>query len=62
MGTGPRLQMLTDQPELNRYVEHRFSRHAESIRLAEKLRTMRMARAQDGEAFGLLTSYPALLR
>ena len=52
--------MLTDQPELNRYVEHRFSRHAESIRLAEKLRTMRMARAQDGEAFGLLTSNPAL--
>ncbi len=57
---GPRLQMLTDQPGLNRYLEHRFSLHAESIRLAEKLRTMRMARAQDGEAFGLLTSNPAL--
>jgi len=60
IGTGPRLQMLSDDPEVNRTVEREFARWATRIGLAAKLRTMRMARAQDGEAFGLLISNPNL--
>jgi len=53
IGTGPRLQMLADADETNRAVEREFTRWATAIRLAEKLRTMRKARAVDGEAFAL---------
>ena len=58
VGTGPRLQMLTDDAEANRLVEQEFMRWAEAIGLAEKLRTMRMARAEDGEAFAMLVTNP----
>ncbi len=60
VGTGPRLQLLTEDPEINRIVETAFAEWAGEIRLAEKLRTMRMAKATDGEAFALLTGNPAL--
>jgi capsid protein len=60
IGTGPRLQMLTDNEEVNRTVEREFNRWSKAVGLAEKLRTMRMARAADGEAFALLTNNPAL--
>jgi len=60
IGTGPRLQMLTPSAEANRRIEQAFSRWAKAVGLAEKLRTMRMARAQDGEAFAILTSNPRL--
>jgi lambda family phage portal protein len=60
VGTGPRLQMLTDDDASNRTVEGEFDRWAEAIRLPEKLRTMRMARAQDGEVFAMLTVNPAI--
>jgi len=56
IGTGPRLQMLADSAEDNRTIEAEFARWAKSVGLAEKLRTMRQARAQDGEAFALLVS------
>ncbi|TWU39330.1 phage portal protein [Novipirellula artificiosorum] len=56
VGTGPRLQMLTPDANANRIVEQEFFAWAESVGLAEKLRTMRLARVSDGEAFGLLTS------
>ena len=56
VGTGPRLQMLTADPNANRFVEQEFFHWAESVGLAEKLRTMRLARVADGESFGLLTS------
>jgi len=56
VGTGPRLQMLTDDPEANREIEKEFSDWAKAVNLAEKLRTMRMARAEDGEAFAMLVS------
>ncbi|MCL4194963.1 MAG: phage portal protein, partial [Thermoguttaceae bacterium] len=48
IGTGPRLQMLTDDGEANRRIEREFTAWAKAIHLAERLRTMRMARAQDG--------------
>lgn len=60
IGTGPRLQLLTDDAEANRQVERAFSQWTTAIRLAEKLRTMRSARATDGEAFAVLTSNPRL--
>jgi len=60
VGTGPRLQMLTRSDEANDEIEHEFDRWAHEIALAEKLRTMRMARAQDGEAFAMLVSNDAL--
>ena len=56
VGTGPRLQMLTDDAEANRLIEREFMRWATRVGLAGKLRTMRMSRAQDGEAFALLIS------
>ena len=60
VGTGPRLQMLTDDADANRRIEQEFSRWAKAIGLAERLRTMRAARATDGEAFAVLTSNPRL--
>ncbi len=60
IGTGPRLQMLTDEPELNREIEHEFSAWSTAIHLPEKLRTMRMARCQDGESFAILATNPSI--
>jgi len=60
IGTGPRLQMLAESAETNRTIETEFARWARAVDLPGKLRTMRMARAQDGEAFALLFSHPSL--
>jgi lambda family phage portal protein len=62
IGTGPRLQMLLGDGEndggknVNGVIEREFAAWAKAIDLPGKLRTMRQARAQDGEAFGLLHS------
>jgi len=56
IGTGPRLQMLTEDAEANRRIEQEFARWSKAVGLAEKLRTMRIARAQDGESFAILTN------
>ncbi|GIK26797.1 MAG: phage portal protein [Betaproteobacteria bacterium] len=60
VGTGPRLQMLTDDPEANRLIEREFTRWAKAIGLAHKLRTMRIAQCETGECFSLLTSNPRI--
>ncbi|RIK72252.1 MAG: hypothetical protein DCC68_26620, partial [Planctomycetota bacterium] len=60
IGTGPRLQMLTDDAAANRDIESEFMRWSKAVRLAEKLRTMRMAQATDGEAFAILVNNPKL--
>ena len=60
VGTGPRLQMLTENPLANRQIERAFAQWAKAIGLAEKLRTLRMAQTQDGEAFAVLISNPRL--
>lgn len=60
VGTGPRLQLLTEDQEANRRIEQAFVLWAKAVGLAEKLRTMRAARATDGEAFAILTSNPVL--
>jgi len=59
IGTGPRLQMLLGDEEnngANATIEREFTAWARAIDLPGKLRTMRQARAQDGEAFALLFS------
>ena len=58
VGTGPRLQMLSPDEAFNDEVENEFARWAEAIRLAPKLRTMRMARCQDGETFAAMVTNP----
>lgn len=60
IGTGPRLQMLTDSPSANREIESLWQEWARAVGLAEKLLTMCMARFGDGEAFGVLTTNPGL--
>jgi len=60
VGTGPRLQLLTEDPEINRVVEAAFAKWTREIRLAEKLRAMRMAKATDGEVFAVLTANPEM--
>ncbi|HID23823.1 MAG TPA: phage portal protein [Planctomycetaceae bacterium] len=54
IGTGPRLQMLTEDSEANRRIEREFAGWSKTVNVAEKLRTMRMACMTDGEAFAVL--------
>jgi lambda family phage portal protein len=60
IGTGPRVQVVSPNKAHNDLVETLFSEWAEAIDLAGKLRTARIAKMQDGEAFGLLTNNPLL--
>ena len=60
IGTGPRLQLLTEDAEVNRRVERAFAEWSASVALPEKLRTMRMAKVTDGESFAVLTANPVL--
>lgn len=60
VGTGPRLQLLSDDDEANRIVEDVFGQWCQAVCLPEKLRTMRMARAESGEVFALLTANPTV--
>ena len=58
IGTGPRLQMLSGDEKFNDEVENAFSKWADAVHLPAKLRTMRMARCQDGEAFAVMATNP----
>lgn len=58
IGTGPRLQLLTSDSKLNQAVERAFAEWSKTVNLASKLRTMRMAVAQDGEAFAMMVTNP----
>ena len=60
VGTGPRLQMLTEDEEFNNEVEASFAKWSEAVMLPQKLRTMRMARCQDGEAFAVMNTNPKI--
>jgi lambda family phage portal protein len=54
IGTGPRLQLMSPDGNANRGIEQSFQQWARVVDLPGKLRTMRMARATDGEAFAIL--------
>ena len=60
VGDGPKLQLLTDDQELNRLIETEFLQWAEAVCLADKLWLMRRVRAVDGEAFLFLEDDPDL--
>lgn len=61
VGTGPQLQMQTGVAEVDDAIEQDFADWAKEIRLAEKLRTMRAARADSGEVVGLMVTNPGLV-
>src|SRR5262249_38711251 len=46
--------------DADKFLEQQFATWQKATSLAEKLRTMRKAKAQDGEAFGILTNNPIL--
>ena len=58
IGTGPRLQMLSDDEDFNSVVEEEFVAWSEAIRLAERLKTLRMSKIADGESFCAILKNP----
>ena len=60
VGTGPRLQLLGLSSATSRAIERAFSDWVRVVDLPEKLRLMRVAQVEDGEAFALLTTNPGL--
>jgi lambda family phage portal protein len=60
IGTGPRLQLLTDDEDLNDFFERAFGNWAESIDLAGKLQLLDLGAIVDGEGFALLVDNPEL--
>lgn len=60
IGTGPRLQVRTKDPAVNRKVEAAWQLWSKAIGLTEKLQVMAKAKVVDGEAFGLLVTNPRL--
>lgn len=60
IGTGPRLQLKLKDPAVNERLEQLFNCWAREVRLAQKLRTARIAKCVDGEAFLQLRTNPKL--
>lgn len=60
VGTGPKLQALTENAERNRQLENDFGSWALKVSLAEKLKTLTKAQTVDGEGFALLYSNKTL--
>ena len=60
VGTGPRLQLLTEDDQANQRIEQAFTAWTKAVGLPEKLRAMRASRATDGEVFAVLSSNPRL--
>jgi len=53
IGTGPSLQMLSGDSAADTQVEVAFWQWSKAVRMAEKLRIMRMSMCTDGESFGV---------
>jgi capsid protein len=51
IGRGPNLHLITPDENVNREVKTKFMQWSKEIDLPGKLRTMRMAKCQDGEGF-----------
>jgi lambda family phage portal protein len=58
IGTGPRLQMRGPDTAANRQVEASFNSWCKAVGFAQKLRTMKLSKFQDGEAFALQITNP----
>jgi lambda family phage portal protein len=58
--TGPRLQILLKDESLSREIERRWKSWCQQIGLAAKLRTARLSKCVDGEAFLMATTNPRL--
>jgi len=56
VGTGPRLQILTENTEVNRAIEQRFAEWFEGAGFPEKLRLAVEAKVVDGESIGVITT------
>jgi len=54
IGSGPTLQMTTENSDFNNEIEKLWQAWAKEIKLARKLRTLRFGRTVDGESFGQL--------
>lgn len=54
VGSGPGLQIQAENDDDAKVAEDRFYRWAKAVRLAKKLRLMRLLRARDGEVFAVL--------
>ena len=57
---GPRLQLLTEDNDLNKAVEREWFKWATAIHLGRKLRTLQEARVVDGEGFAQLRTNTGL--
>ena len=60
IGSGPRLQLLGGEEKRNRDLEASFHAWATEVHLGRKLRTMRTARATDGETFAQMVTNEGL--
>lgn len=60
IGTGPRLQLLTQNSDFNRAVEREFRDWSNRVGLAAILRLMRTSIVQDGETFAMFITNLAL--
>lgn len=60
VGIGPSLRMQTRSPTFNSMVEAAWTSWAKEVRLRRKLWCMAHAKAQDGEAFGMIRNNPNL--
>jgi lambda family phage portal protein len=58
IGTGARLQLLTQDEKYNSQVEQEFAAWSEAINLGDKLKTLRKAKCVDGEAFAMIVNNP----
>lgn len=56
IGTGPRLQIQTGNPEVNAKIELLFRRWSRAVKLALKLWVMRFSAAESGESFGVMVT------
>lgn len=61
VGTGPQLQLLTDDSKFNQLIEERYADWCRQVRFCDKLWTMQVAEIGDGEGFGRFVTNPNLL-
>ena len=60
VGTGPRLQMQTDDAEFNRRIESAWQKWCDAVGLVDKLRVIVESYWRDGEVFGMRAIRPSL--